>query len=138
MPDAADRYSRLTGSQEPSGCASGLDPFDIGAAAAELGFEGLETAVEVIDPVDGGLAFRCEAGDHEGYGGTQIGRHDGCPLEPLDPLHEGAVPIQADPGAEAREFLNVHEAVLENGLADARGAFRARHQGHELRLKIGR
>ena len=41
-------------------------------------------------------------------------------------------------GAEAGELLHVHEAVLEDRLADARGALGPRHQGHELRLQVGR
>ena len=31
----------------------------------------------------------------------------------------------------------MHEAVLENGLGDARGAAGARHQRHQLRLQVG-
>ena len=41
-------------------------------------------------------------------------------------------------GAETGQFLHMHEAVLENRLGDARGAFGAGHQRHELRLKVGR
>src|ERR1700680_1668515 len=38
---------------------------------------------------------------------------------------------------EARELLDVHEAVLEYGLGDLRRALGARHQRHELSLEIG-
>ena len=62
----------------------------------------------------------------------------GAPLQALDAADHGRVAVELDMRAEAGELLHVHETVLEDGLLDARDAFRARHQRHELRLQVGR
>ena len=41
-------------------------------------------------------------------------------------------------GAEPGQLLHVHEAVFEDRLGDPRSALGLGHQGHELRLQIGR
>jgi hypothetical protein len=46
--------------------------------------------------------------------------------------------MNRDIRAHPREFGHVHKPVLENRLRDHRRPFGYRHQGHELRLKIGR
>ena len=46
--------------------------------------------------------------------------------------------VEMDVGAEAGELLHVHEAVLEDRLADVRGAVGAADQRHELGLQVGR
>src|ERR1700739_1617351 len=113
------------------GGISPADALDLGAAAAELVLEALEAAVEVIDAVDHGLALGRERGDDEGDRRAQVGRHHRRALEPLDALDGRGLAGEGDGGAEPRQLLHVHEAVLENGLGDARGAARARHQRHE-------
>jgi len=55
------------------------------AAAAELVFQPLETAVEVIDAVDDGLAFGRQRGDDERYRGAQIVAITGAPLSDSTP-----------------------------------------------------
>ena len=61
----------------------------------------------------------------------------GAPLRPRDAIHIGAVAIEPDLCTEAGKLLDVHEPVFEDGFADARGAVRPGHEGHELRLQVG-
>src|SRR5262249_19004624 len=113
------------------------DALDLGAAAAELVLEALEAAVEVIDAVDHGLALGRERGDDERNRRAQGGRHHGRALEALDAFDGRGLALDMDARAEPRQLLHVHEAAFENGLGDARGAARARHQRHQLRLQVG-
>src|SRR5262249_55255586 len=53
-----------------------LDP---GAERAQLRFERLVAAVEVVDALDDGLSLRHQAGDHQAGRGAQVGRHDRRP-----------------------------------------------------------
>ena len=92
----------------------------------------------MIDAVDRGLAFRRQAGDDQRDGCAQIRRHDRRPLQLADALDDCRLARQRDVGAEPGKFLHMHEAVLEDGLGDARLAFGHRHQAHELGLQIGR
>ena len=62
----------------------------------------------------------------------------GAPLSVLDALDGRGLAVELDAGAEPRQLLHVHEAVLEDRLGDARGALGAGHQRHELRLQVGR
>src|SRR5580693_702546 len=55
--------------------ASARQALDCRAAAAELVFQPLKAAIEVIDAVDDGLAFGGERSDHQRHRGAQIGRH---------------------------------------------------------------
>ena len=107
------------------------------AAGVELVFQALEAAVEVIDAVDHGLAFRRQRGDHQRHRGAQVGRHHRRALELAAALDGGGLAVELDAGAEPRQLLHMHEAVLEDGLGDARGALGAGHQRHELRLQVG-
>src|SRR5439155_895221 len=110
---------------------------DGGAAAGELVFQPFEAAIEVIDAVDHGLAFRGKRGDHERHGGPQVRRHHRRTFESLHALHTRAFPVEPDASAEPHQLLHVHETILENGLRDARGAARPGHQRHQLRLQVG-
>src|SRR3546814_2142163 len=51
--------------------------------------------------------------------------------------HGGAVAFDVDLGAQAHQFLHVHEAVLEDRLVDDADAFGDAVHGHELRLHVG-
>src|SRR5206468_1084451 len=64
-------------------------------------------------------------------------RH-GRARERLRPAHDGVVAVHVDVGAHAHQLLRVQEAVLEDRLGDRAGAGGARHEGHELRLEVGR
>ena len=68
------------------------------------------------------FAFGGERGDHQRNRGAQIGRHHRRALELGDAFDDGAVAFEPDMGAEPRQLLHVHEAVLENRLGDPRGA----------------
>ncbi len=122
----------------PGRAGSAADALDRGAAGGELVLQPLEAAVEVIDAVDHGLAFRRERGDHERDRGAQVGRHDRRALEHVDTFDGRALAVELDAGAKPRQLLHVHEAVLEDGLGDAGGSLRPRHQRHQLRLQVGR
>src|ERR1700722_9395534 len=125
-----------------SACARAIaltrDARDVGAAGAELLFQSLEAAVEVVDAIDDRLPFRRKAGDNERNRGAQVGRHHWRAAQAFDAADHGRVAVELDVSAEASELLDVHETVLENGLLDARDTFRACHQRHELRLQVGR
>src|SRR5690606_244073 len=114
------------------------DALDFGSAVREFFLKPLETAVEVIDAVDGGLTFRGKARDDERDGCAKVGGHDGSALQPLHALHDRGLAVEGDVGTKAGELLHVHEAVLENRLGDARLALRPGHQRHELGLQVGR
>src|SRR5271166_4106628 len=87
----------------PPSIASAREARDVGAAGAELLFQPLETAVEMIDAIDDRLAFRPEAGDHERDRRAQIRRHDWRPTQPLDAVDDRRVALEPDMGAEARQ-----------------------------------
>src|ERR1700730_17500469 len=114
-----------------SACARAIalarDALECGAAGAELLFQPLEAAVEVVDAIDDRLPLRREAGDDQRNRGAQVGRHHRRAAQPLDAADNGGVAIELDMRAEASKLLHVHETVLEDGLLDARDAFRARH-----------
>src|SRR5437899_6758424 len=90
-----------------------LDAADLGPAGAEFLLQPLEPAVEVIDPVDHGLAARREACDHQAHGGPEICRHDLGALKRADAPHPGLPALHADVGAQPRQLRHVHEAVRE-------------------------
>jgi hypothetical protein len=81
---------------------------------------------------------RHQAGDDQARRGAQVGRHHGRALQPVHALHHRGVAVDADVGAEALQLDRVHEAVLEDGLADHRHALGDRVERHELRLHVGR
>ena len=105
--------------------------------ARELFLEPLETAVEMVDAVDHGLAFGGKAGDHQRHRGAQVGRHHRRAAQPGDAFDGGGFAVETYPRAEPRQFLHMHEAVFEDRLGDMRGAPGAGHQRHQLRLQIG-
>ena len=70
-------------------------------------------------------------------GGAQVGRHHRRALQPLDALHHRGVALESDVGAQALQLEHVHEAVLEDGLGDQRGAVGDACERHELRLHVG-
>src|SRR6185312_9941600 len=88
----------------------GVDAFDRGAAARQFVLEPLEAAVEMVDAVDRRFALGGKRGDHRRA------------LKPLDALDGRGFAAELDVGAEPHQLLHVHEAVLEDGLGDARGA----------------
>src|SRR5579863_8253791 len=91
------------------------DPLDGGAAAAELFLDALETAIEMIDAVDDGLALGGERGDHQRHRGAQIGRHHRRAREALHALDRRLFAVERNTRAEPRQFLHVHESVFEDG-----------------------
>ncbi len=112
---------RFRGDDAPR-AGSAADAFDFGAAMAELVLEALKTAVEVVDAVDHGFAAGREAGDDQRDRGAQISRHHLRALEGGNTGDGGGLAFDADVGAEAGELGDMHEAVLEDGLADVRDA----------------
>ena len=92
--------------------------------ARELLLQPLEAAIEVIDAVDHRFAFGRQRGDHQRDRGAQIGRHHRRAAQLLDALDDRRVAVEPDVRAEPRQFLHVHEAVLEDRLGDARDAAR--------------
>src|SRR5262245_15989131 len=92
---------------------SAADPLDGRAAGGELVLQPLEAAVEMVDPIDHGLAFGGKGGDHQRHRGAQIGGHHRRALEPLDSGDGGALAVELDARAEPCQLLHVHEAVLE-------------------------
>ena len=91
----------------------------------------------MIDAVYDGLAGCREAGQDQGDRGAQVCGHDRGAGEGWHAADYGGGAVDVDAGAHAVEFGDVHEAVLEDGLGDHRGALRDRHQRHELGLHVG-
>src|SRR3954452_909099 len=108
------------------------------AACRQFFLKPLEAAVEMIDAIDHGFAFRGEPGNDQGHRGAQIGRHHRRAAQLGNALDGGGFAIQMDAGPEPRQLLHMHEAVFEYRLRDVRGALGARHQCHQLGLKICR
>src|ERR1700685_1004575 len=81
-------------------CRSARQALNCRAAAAELVFQPLETAIEVIDAVDDGFAFGGERGDDERHRGAQIGRHHRRALERLDDFDGRGFTIEMDARAK--------------------------------------
>ena len=114
------------------GLMIGLEEFT--AATSELLFQPLKTPIEVINAIDNGLALGGQRRDHERDRRAQVGGHDRRAGETLDAFDGRAFAVELDARAEPRQLLDMHEAVLEDRLRDVRGAARARHQRHQLRL----
>ena len=70
--------------------------------------------------------------------GAQVRRHHRRALQPLRALHQRDVAVEPDVRSQPRQFLHMHEAVLEDGLADPGAALGDAVDGHELRLHVGR
>src|SRR5262245_21259243 len=98
------------------------ETLDLGSALAELVLDPLEAAVEVVNPADRRFPLGGKTGDDERDGGPQIRRHDRRALEPAHSRDQSRVALELDAGAEPRQFLHMHEAVFEDGLAHLRGA----------------
>jgi hypothetical protein len=94
--------------------------------------------VNVVDAVDEGLAAGDECGQYEGGAGSEVGCLDGGSAEVAGVSGDnGLLAVDADVGAHATEFEDVHEAVLEDGFLDERDSASLGHQGHELCLEVG-
>src|SRR5882724_6745190 len=107
-------------------CRSIADALDGSAARRQFFLEPFKPAVEMVDAVDHGLAFGGEPRDH------------GRAAQLIDALDGGGLAVEMNPRAEPRQFLHVHEAIFEDRFGDARRAFGAGHQRHQLGLQIGR
>src|SRR5262245_66565152 len=126
---------RFERGRKPSSWGSLIrETLDLGPALAELVLDPLEAAVEVVNPADRRFPLGGETGDDERDRGPQIRRHDRRALEPAHPRDEGRVALELDAGAEPRQFLHTHEAVLEDCLAQLRCARGGAHQSDELSL----
>src|SRR5262249_39087179 len=97
-------------------------PLDRRPTCRELVLDPLEAAVEMVDAVDHGLALGGETGDDQRHRGAEVGRHHLGAPEPVDAGDGGDLAIEMDVSAEPGELLHVHEAILEDGLADLRDA----------------
>src|SRR5712672_3219446 len=94
------------------------DALDGSAAGRQFLFEPLKAAVEMIDPVDHGLAFGGEPGNHQRHRRAQIGRHHRRAAQSGDAVDGRGFAVETYPRAEAGQFLHMHEAVFENRLGD--------------------
>src|ERR1700742_25359 len=94
------------------------DTLDRGAAGRQLVFQTLKAAIEMIDPVGHGLAFRGQPRDHQRHRGAQIGRHHRRAAQLRDAVDGGGFAVEADPRAEPRQLLHMHKTIFENRLGD--------------------
>src|SRR5574343_1401483 len=109
-----------------------------GAKARQLFLDPLVTAVEVVNAVDQRFALGDQGGDDQRSRGAQVGGHHGGAFQAIDAADDDVVALDLDVGPEAHQFVDVHEAVFENRLADGRHAIGNAVEGHELRLHVGR
>ena len=114
-----------------------MHALDARTQLGELFLDALVAAVEVVDALDGGLPRRNQTGQHQTGRGTQVGGHDDGAVKPRHPAHQGGVARDLYVGAQAAQFLHVHEAVFENGFGDAGRALGNTVHRHELRLHVG-
>src|SRR5437899_2593664 len=91
----------------------------------------------MVDPIDYGLAFSGKPCENETHRSAKVGRHYRRPSQPGDASNARDVAIDVNIGTHAREFWNMHEAVLENRLLDVRSSLCCCHEGHELCLQVG-
>src|SRR5208283_787954 len=110
---------------------------DLGTDVAELFFEVLVAAVEVVDAVKNGFSVGDEGGEDERGAGAEVGAHDGGGLQFAGAADGGGAALHGDGGSHAVEFLDVHEAVLEDVFGDGGCAVGLRGEGHELGLHVG-
>lgn len=73
----------------------------------------------MIDPVDRCCTFSRKAGNDERHGRTQIGCHHRRTLQPLGSGDMRHVAVKGDTRTQPRQLLHMHEAIFEDGLADA-------------------
>src|SRR5579875_2300979 len=105
--------------------SSSADPLDRRAAGRKLFLQPFEAAVEVIDPVDNGLALSRQGGDHERHGRPQVCRHDRGALEAINSFDGCGLAVEMNMGTEPYQLLDVHEAVFKYGFRDEREPARA-------------
>src|SRR5262245_16704130 len=86
---SAGSRSRPLGRARVSGGFISPGSSDLAAEGAELGFEALVPAIQVIDAGDLGGAARGESREDEGSRGSEVGGHDGRPLIRGDATHDG-------------------------------------------------
>src|SRR6476646_12050397 len=77
------------------------DAFNGGAAGGELVFEPLEAAIEMIDPVDHGLALGRQGSDNQRHRSAQVRRHHRRAFESVDALDRSGLTVELDAGAKA-------------------------------------
>ena len=92
----------------------------------------------MVDAVDQCLPFGDQTGDNQRGRGAQIGGHDGRPFQPLDAAHDGVVAFDLNIGAQAHQFVDVHETVFEDRFTNGGHAVGNAVDGHELGLHVGR
>src|SRR5712691_6465131 len=112
------------------------DAADLGAYAFEFFFDIFVSAVDVVDAIDDGFAFRDQSGQDQGRGSAQIGSLHGGRAQRCFPAHDGAAAFDLDIGPHAHQFQNVHETVLENIFDDDRRSLGLRSQRHVLGLHV--
>src|SRR5690606_13730461 len=64
-----------------SSSVSGGDAADARAQQLQFFLDAFVTTVDVVDAIDNRLVFRHQAGNDQACRGSQVGRHDRCPLE---------------------------------------------------------
>ena len=96
------------------------------AQQLQLLFDALVATINVVDAID----QACRR--------AQISRHDRRTFETLDAGDNGGIAFDQNLRAHAVHLVDVHEAILENGLDHRAGAFGNGVQRNELRLHVGR
>lgn len=115
----------------------GAETLDGGAEGLKFAVDVFVAAVEVVDALDDGLSFSCEACEDEGSAGTEVGGHDWGAVEFFDAVDDGAGALDGDLSAHAFEFGDVHEAVWINAFGDDAEAWGEGHEGGDLGLEVG-
>ena len=91
-----------------------------------------------MDIANPGFALCHQPCQHHGSSGTQVSSLDSTAMQPVNALHHGGAPVNADVGAHALQLVDVHKAVLKNRLRHPAHALGHRQKRHELRLHICR
>src|SRR5688572_4838410 len=86
-----------------------LDPLDLSADGAQLLFDLLVTAVDVVDAIQPRRTTGDEAGEDECRRGAEVGAHHARALQFLHALDNRRRAFLADAGAHAVELADVQE-----------------------------
>src|SRR5271163_354027 len=111
---------------------------DLCSYRAQLLFDSLVTAVDVVHAIDDGFTIGDQRRNNQRGRGPQIAGQYGGAAERSLAVNHSAAPIDLDIRSHAVEFLSMHIAILENVFGEKAGALGLGCQSHVLRLHIGR
>src|SRR5258708_29355995 len=109
---------------------------DVRAADGELLHHAVVAPVEMIEAAEPRFAASAQSGDDKGGGRPDVRAGHGTTLQSIDTTNESGSAAHRDGRAHLAEFVDVPEALLEDGLRDGGGAGRHGQQRHDRSLQV--